>query len=208
MILALICNYNAIVALRNKTTKHQWRGFQKMNSSRSALKCGTGIIYLSLICHHNTDVFCFLEYLHSKSNWAVLIHQCHLLTYSWRCSLMSETKMLSNWNITMIYSRPHNMFPKVFPLNPGPEKHIKWPSDYQNRFAEGDTFLRPCGFGGHLGYHLGFWKMHTFKLTLPSKSCLLFIQLLLQVKPGSFYPLMLSLTFSWKLSQASNTKIV
>ena len=46
---------------------------------------------------------------------------------------MSETKMLSNWNITMVFTSPHNMFPKLFPLNPGPEKknHIKWPKDHQ-----------------------------------------------------------------------------
>ena len=121
---------------------------------------------------------------------------------------MSETKMLNSLNITMVYTRPHNMFPKVFPLNPGPEKNpIKWPNVHQNRFAEGDAILRVYGFGGHLGCHLGFWKMHTFKLNLPSRSCLFVMQLLLQVKPGSFSPLMLSLTFSWKSSQASNTKL-
>ena len=51
-------------------------------------------------------------------------------------------------------------------------------------------------------------KMRTFKLNLPSRSCLFAIQLLMQVKPGCIYPLMLSLAFSWKLSLASNTKIV
>ena len=48
--------------------------------------------------------FCMSHRYPYKSNQAVPIHRCNFLSFSWRFSMMSDTKILHNWDITMIYA--------------------------------------------------------------------------------------------------------
>ena len=83
-----------------------------------------------------------------------------------------DTKMFHNWNITVMYA---SYVPKSTFIEFRTRKNISNDlkiTKFGQMLAEGDPSLRFHGVGGHLGRHLGFWKLPTFELNSPSRSFL------------------------------------
>ena len=91
---------------------------------------------------------------------------------SWRFSLLSDTKILHNWNITMIYARYCSKCISIESMTyENIEKDPKITNICQG-VAERGPSLWIVEAGGHLGRHLGFWKMLKGELNSPGKFCL------------------------------------
>ena len=94
------------------------------------------------------------------------------LSFSWRFSLLSDTKILHYWNIAMVYALYGS---KCISIESRTYENIEKDPKITNicqGVAERGPSLWIVESGGHLGRHLGFWIMLKGELNSPGRFCL------------------------------------
>ena len=175
MILASRCNQNAIVALKIKTHQTSVKRFQK-DDFRQDLHWNMALKWYTCICDWYITIkqtyYVFLS-IHIVSQARlfqsidVIFWHFHEDSRGWATAKCFIIRISPWW-------RPF-MFPKVFSLNSGPGKNMLNNLNITKTdhwLAEGDPSLRLHGVGGHLGRHIGSWKMPIFVRDLLSRFCL------------------------------------